>query len=661
MAAAAIPWEKIGNPLEDLLRYEREIGHYEHASYDLLSTLVHQPPDTAWRLYLLEDEHFKIVTAQIIALAKKDSQPPNTALAAIRALVEAVLVRDPEQAITFLHAYLTQRPHFGLEIRTQLDQLATAGKTSPPLCAATFAAAIKRTDPATTRTDAEEEVFEHWCRRIAREEISTDQARVIPAQILEAETRLWEHLKEGTDEQAEIDRAILYDRYGDVFTASHIPAMTDLMLATQPLRRPVTAAELEPFLENHSREEALHRLEKANAWLARTNQQNHDGVHPTPLLLGYLAQPAPIESLIDELEHLRAETLAGRFDIDNKIQKDLEYCRFSTEYNWQLGGPGATAEHYAFFEHLPVLPPQEEEPFELDGQHLLEVKRIACEAVGFLRFLKDFRRRTSRPIVVVGNDRYGRQWVVEPLEEYLVDEFEVRYFRNPSHKSMRLTVRHELFHSIRMGFTRDFVLELNQHMPHVVIADSCSPSQSPTMMRLSRGTRDYLNWFMVFNDIRAGGDDGRYEADSSLPPQHLTELKKWNEFTRVRRQLRDWVKPGSTYKVGHWAPVLKEQVRLGDFVVPRKDPDLDDDDPQVILANPAIYPDDNGELPEILHGTNPYYFDGPELYVKEELILGFGSHGFETRIEGTTTDTFVAAIQRHTKMEIERRLQEEGE
>ncbi len=658
MRAAAIPWEKIGRPLEDLFRYEREIGHYEHASYDLLSTLVHQETDTTWHSYLVANDHFETLVSQLIAIAKKDRQTPSAALAEIRTLTAAALARDSGQGLAFLAVYLEQRPHFPPKIRAQLDRLATAGNTSTPLRAARFSTAFKSTKPENNRPDASAAIFAHWCAKIAREEIGEERARALPAQILEAENRLADYLQEKAGAAAASDETMVYERYGDVFTASHIPAMTDLVLATEPLRRPVPAAELELFLQNHSREEALQRLEKINAWLARTNRQNHDGVHLTPLLLGHLAQEAPLESLIEELEQLRCKTRAGRFDIDNKLQKDLEYCRFSTEYNWQLDGAGATPDHYGLFEDLPILPPQDEEAFELQGQHLVEVKRIAFEAVGFLRFLRTFRRRTSRPIVVVGNDRYGRQWVVEPLEDYLKDGFTVRYFRNPSHKSMRLTVRHELFHSIRMGFTRDFVLELNEHMPHVVITDSCSPSHSPNFMRLSRGTRDYLNWFMAFNDIRAGGDCTRYESDSSLPPQHLLELKKWNEFTRVRRQLRDWVKPGSTYKVGHWAPVLKEQVRLGDFIVTRKDPDLDDDSPQVILANPAIYPDDKGEVPEILHGTQPYYFDGPERYIKEDLILGFGAHGFETRLKGTTTDTFVAAIQHQVKIEIEGLLQE---
>ena len=80
-------------------------------------------------------------------------------------------------------------------------------------------------------------------------------------------------------------------------------------------------------------------------------------------------------------------------------------------------------------------------------QDLLEVKRAAYEAVGFLQFLREFRSRTSRPIVVIGNDKgqllgggYGRFWVVEPMEERLTEDFKIRYDRVTSHGTMRLNV-----------------------------------------------------------------------------------------------------------------------------------------------------------------------------------------------------------------------------
>ena len=59
-----IPWAVIGEPLADLLRYERRIGHYEHAGYALLSTVVHETADSAWRQFLLAGDNFAEVVRQ---------------------------------------------------------------------------------------------------------------------------------------------------------------------------------------------------------------------------------------------------------------------------------------------------------------------------------------------------------------------------------------------------------------------------------------------------------------------------------------------------------------------------------------------------------------------------------------------------------------------
>ena len=55
-------------------------------------------------------------------------------------------------------------------------------------------------------------------------------------------------------------------------------------------------------------------------------------------------------------------------------------------------------------------------------------------------------------------------------------------------------------------------------MPHVVIVDARNPVRGPGMMKMSRGARDYVNWFMVFNDIRAEGDISKYEHDGAVAP-----------------------------------------------------------------------------------------------------------------------------------------------
>ena len=448
------------------------------------------------------------------------------------------------------------------------------------------------------------------------------------------------------------------DDVADVIIGHHDIQMRYFMGQPRRFQVKATPEQLALFLQGSTPQEALRRLERIVQWIKSVNVQNHDGVLFTPALIEHLAAPRGFEERLRELEGLRAETRAGRFDPSNELQRDLEYCRFASEDSFTNAVPRGSDEQLAAFHALEELPPQEYEPFELTGRHLTESSRVAYEAAGFLRFLRELREQTDRPIAVVGNDRYGRQWVVEPLEPWLKGEFMVRYFRNPSHQSYRLAVRHELKENIRLGFTRDFVQEIDELSPHVVIADSCSPAgvgRRDEAMRMSRGARDYVNWFMVLNDIRANGDGSLYEEDSSLPLEQFPEMRKWNEFVRSRRLIEPWVSPGPTYKVAHWAPESKEMVRLGDFDVPRRDPDPSDGRPMVIICNPAVYSEES-ELPENVRGTTPYYFDGPERYVLEEVKLGFGNYGLETRVAGATTAEFIEAVQQEMREEITRLL-----
>ena len=271
------------------------------------------------------------------------------------------------------------------------------------------------------------------------------------------------------------------------------------------------------------------------------------------------------------------------------------------------------------------------------------------------------RAGTSRPIVVVGNNRYGRQWVVEPLEDLLGDGFTLRYDGVPSHTSMRLTVawaRNFEQSADNTGpwtpdaFPMEFVREMDRDMPHIVVADGKSVHGYAGDMMLSRASKIYANWVAAFNDVRAEGRRSAYEGESCLPESHLRELAHWFEFVRLRRQLTEWVSPGPTYRVGLWAPQPTETVQMGEIRVPNVPPELDTDRPQFVLANPIIYETDS--LPAELQDTAPYYFDGPEKYVQEEIVFGFGPYGFQPAVKGTMTATFVAAVQRAIKEEVSR-------
>ena len=271
--------------------------------------------------------------------------------------------------------------------------------------------------------------------------------------------------------------------------------------------------------------------------------------------------------------------------------------------------------------------------FDADNelQRELEYKRFASEA---------------------GRQPNWPQGEAEPLEPFLRGHFDVLYERVPSHGSMRLTVPHYLDRFQRNGFAPEFMKYLSTHMPHVVLVDVCSPRATENYTKIARGIRDLVNWFMVFNHIRAQGDRTRYVSDSSLPSHQLAELEKWWEFEVVARRISQWIEPGPTYGISHWAPELREEVLMGELVVPKK-PVVFGDSPQVITANPAIYRTEGDDLPELLRVTQPYYFNDPEKRFKEQIVPGFGEHGFETRVRGFTTDEYVAAVQRQIGVELE--------
>ena len=665
-----IPWGDIGEPLADLLRYEREIGYYEHASYALLSTVVHEAAGSAWRKFLLAGDNFASVVEQVITISDKESRNPKEVLDPIRELVHAAHTHTPKTARQFLKAYLKYRPSFSVPVREQLDALSMRGKRRVPLRAIAFAAEMERLRPFQPDSDIAEEVSEHWYKQILRGGIIARRVRRIPAQILTAKKRLLNHLRE-TEEDNQIGDEIVFDRYVDVFKSTDILGLMGVIIGMHRFNLingfhvKFGVEEIELFLKNFSKVEVLNRFEKLEGWMGKYHKTNHDGTILTPPLIDFLSKDSDFDALLSELDRYRADTRNGQFNINNILQRDLEFRRFAYEYTrvlepltYQLQNryppPKSNEELYQLFNQLEELPPVAADEPHLSEQHLSEVGRTAYEAVEFLKFLKGFRGRTSRHIVVVGNDRYGRQWVVEPIEAYLKEGFTLRYDRVRSGTSTRL--------SVPPAFPRDFVREISEQMPHIVIVDASHAPPSNDVMQLSRGLRSYAHWFAVFNDLRSEGNVAIYQDESSLPAEHLPELMKWHDYIARKEQLQAWVSPGQTYRVTTWAPELKDTVILGDMQVKRypavSHEEIGGDLPLVILANPIVYRTEGDDLPDALRGTTPRYFDDPEAHADDTIVFGFGSHGLETRLEGMSTEQFVQTVQGYIKKEIDRLLKD---
>ena len=665
-----IPWGDIGEPLADLLRYERGIGYYEHASYALLSTVVHETTGSAWRQFLLVDNNFAAVVGQVIAISDTESKNPKEVLDSIRELVNAAYTHAPKKAELFLQTYLKYRPSFPDPIREELDALSMRGKRRVALRATAFAAEMERLQPFQSNSSIVSAVSEHWYEQILQGSITARQGRRIPAQILTAKKRLLSHLRE-TEGDSQIDEEVVADRYADLFKSTNILALTDVIIGMhrfnliRNLHVKFGVDQIEFFLKNFPKAEMLNRFEKLERWMGKYHKTNHDGTILTPPLIDFLSKGSDFDTLLSELDRYRENTRNGQFDINNILQRDLEFRRFAYEYTrvlepltYQLQNryppPKSNEELYGLFNQLEELPPVTADEPHLSKQHLAEVGRTAYEAAGFLKFLTGFRARTSRHIVVVGNDRYGRQWVVEPIEAYLKEGFTLRYDRVRSGTSTRL--------SVPAAFPREFVKEISEQMPHIVIVDASHAPPGNDVMQLSRGLRGYAHWFAVFNDLRAEGNLTRYQDESSLPAEHFPELMKWYDYVTRREQLQEWVSPGQTYQVTTWAPELKDVVILGDMQVKRypaiPHEEIGGDLPLVILANPIVYRTEGDDLPDALRGTTPRHFDDPEAHAMDSIVFGFGSHGLETRLKGMSTEQFVQTAQRHIKEEIDRLLEE---
>ena len=425
-------------------------------------------------------------------------------------------------------------------------------------------------------------------------------------------------------------------------------------------------ARIGSFLRHRTVGETIADLTRLAEWQQGVNQQNHDGVTLTPLLKDFLAEPGDVGEKLAEIDRLRRNTRMGRFDLRNEIERDLEYHRYNWAYHEVIAPDLDPYENapYDEFVKLPQLGQQTHEEFVLDGQNLIEARRVAYEAYTLLGFLRKFRAGTSRPILIIGNDRYGRQWGIEPLEEDLKDDFTIVYPRVPSHRSTRLTVPNMILKTgVRAGPDRGTIRRLSREMPHVIVVDARNVGRGKDRMtmRMSRGARDYSNWFIAFNDLRAEGDGSKYERKMPHPTNHFPELKRWFGFVEAQRKMRPWVEPGETYLMTMWAPEITEETVLGDFKGRTREVKYGSDEPQAVLANPLIYrtDDDDPDIHENLRGNRPYYYDGPERHVQHELQFGFGDHGLESRVIGNTSDELVEAVQEFMRQEVARLLEEE--
>ena len=178
---------------------------------------------------------------------------------------------------------------------------------------------------------------EHWYEQILQGDITARQGRRIPAQILTAKKRLLNHLHE-TEGDSQIDEKVIFDRYADLFKSTDILGLTGIIIGMhrfnliQRFHVALDVEQIELFLKNFPKAEVLSRFEKLEQWMGKYHKTNHDGTMLTPPLIDFLSKGSDFDSLLAELDRYRADTRNGQFDINNILQRDLEFRRFAYEY-----------------------------------------------------------------------------------------------------------------------------------------------------------------------------------------------------------------------------------------------------------------------------------------------------------------------------------------
>ena len=427
-------------------------------------------------------------------------------------------------------------------------------------------------------------------------------------------------------------------------------------------------ARIGSFLRHRTGDETLRDLTRLAEWHQGVNQQNHDGVTLTPLLKDFLAEPGGHRGKAGgDSTGFGGNTRMGRFDLRNEIERDLEYHRYNWAYHEVIAPNLDPYENapYDEFVKLPQLGQQTHEEFVLDGQNLIEARRVAYEAYTLLGFLRKFRAGTSRPIP------HHRQRPVRASVGYRAAG---GVSQGRFHDSLSACAVAQI--DTPYGSEHD----LADRRPRGAGPGDDSAAQQGDAARhrggrAERGAREGQDDDADVEGARGTTPTGsspsttsgpRETARSTMckmphPDNHFPELKRWFGFVEAQRKMRPWVEPGETYSMTMWAPEITEETVLGDFKVRTREVGYGSDEPQAILANPLIYrtDDDDPDIHENLRGNRPYYYDGPERHVQHELQFGFGDHGLESRVIGNTSDELVEAVQEFMRQEVARLLEEE--
>ncbi len=343
-----------------------------------------------------------------------------------------------------------------------------------------------------------------------------------------------------------------------------------------------------------------------------------NGVFPTQPLIELSKQEPHSISLT--LSALKNRTDDGFFDPGNIIQRDIEY----TKYMMLMGDKKDV--NYTSFSKLEHKK-EETELRELTLQEQKEAEAASFEAARVFWLIKD-RIDQGKKVTVVGNRRYGDNFVVEPLRYYLEEiGAQVSSYKIGSSGTNENTIVDV--------FPESFINGLIQETPDIFIVDG-TPNflDKNSNPRMPASINAYINWFYAFNEASGNQDED------------IKNLKNNTEYNMLVNKILEHT-PVNPYELSFYPESDNEQIVVGTYVVKKQN--LSKRNPRVTMINAVVDPNKDSLFPEYLKEHKPGYLDDPDQYVRgSKQVIMFTNNGIrQTHIGRGNEAEFVNSIQNH--------------
>lgn len=362
------------------------------------------------------------------------------------------------------------------------------------------------------------------------------------------------------------------------------------------------------------------------------------GIFPTDKLITFIKEE---NEALSKLEEFQQQTAIGQLDPTSPIQKDLEF----TKYLFHSPDLGLDTS----YEQFTMLPFSETKPGGLPYSFTLEADATAYEAGNLYQLAKKIVD-SGRRLHVVGNDRFGATFYVDPLRDELQQlGVDISVYRAPSSNTN--------WNSTANALSARFLVERVMRGEDLMIVDGSKQpeainDQGVKIDRLPSAQLRYLNNLLAF--IQATGANCPIELRRHL--NHLNSLPDDSEFKQVLSNMisqLDKSLDSINFRFAHWLPdAHATSITYGNLVDADYQPvDLGFDGTQVIFANPVINPERSSILPAAFKDHTIGFWDDYNNHLKGK-VFELTPYGLQWTLSGVTEAQLaeLAATRIHSRL-----------